>query len=189
MSEHIGIEDARKSLGDLIAQAQVGDDIVLTRHGKPAARIVAIKEAPAPSVWEALATYRLLSTVPPVADALGLDTRSPAGWDLAKSQVGYEAAPFAALMADIDGFFGDEIRTVAAGPAAAAAEAEARRIIAEHLAAATIRLSQSSAAGEELDWANATPGMLQTLAGVALQRAADVRFAAVVGKVCAQAAA
>lgn len=189
MSEHIGIEDARKVLGDLVTRAQDGADVILTRHGKPAARIVAVKEPPVPTMLKTLTTYRLFATVPPVVDALGLDTRDPAGWDLAKSKVAYEAAPFAKLIADIDAFFGDELGEAFAGSEAAEAETEARRIISEHLAAATIRLSLSSAAGAQLDWINATTDMLQSLAGVALQRAADVRFTAVVGKVFAKAAA
>lgn len=43
-SKEVGIEQARKTLGDLVTAAQQGADIVLTRNGKPAARIVAIKE-------------------------------------------------------------------------------------------------------------------------------------------------
>ena len=39
-SSEIGIEDARKRLGDLVTAVQQGADIVLTRNGKPAARIV-----------------------------------------------------------------------------------------------------------------------------------------------------
>jgi prevent-host-death family protein len=41
----IGIEEARKDLGALVAKAQQGADIVLTRRGKPAARIVSYQEA------------------------------------------------------------------------------------------------------------------------------------------------
>ncbi|MDG4784368.1 type II toxin-antitoxin system prevent-host-death family antitoxin [Micromonospora sp. WMMD1102] len=43
-SREIGIEDARKRLGDIVTAVQQGADIVLTRNGKPAARIVPIKE-------------------------------------------------------------------------------------------------------------------------------------------------
>lgn len=38
--KNIGIEDARKSLGGLVTAAQQGTDIILTRNGKPAARII-----------------------------------------------------------------------------------------------------------------------------------------------------
>ena len=41
---HIGIEDARKRLGDLVTAVQQGTDIVLTRNGKPAARIIRYRE-------------------------------------------------------------------------------------------------------------------------------------------------
>lgn len=46
MSEReIGIEEARKTLGDLIDAARLtGASTVITRHGKPAARIVPITE-------------------------------------------------------------------------------------------------------------------------------------------------
>lgn len=38
----VGIEDARKQLGDLVTAAQQGADVILTRNGKPAARLVRI---------------------------------------------------------------------------------------------------------------------------------------------------
>lgn len=43
-SENIGIEEARKRLGDLVTAAQQGADIIITRNGKPAARIVRYEE-------------------------------------------------------------------------------------------------------------------------------------------------
>lgn len=43
MDEHIGIEDARSSLGDIvIAAAERGEHTVITRYGKPAAVIVPV---------------------------------------------------------------------------------------------------------------------------------------------------
>lgn len=39
-TQNIGIEDARKRLGDLVTAVQQGADIVLTRNGKPAARLI-----------------------------------------------------------------------------------------------------------------------------------------------------
>ncbi|MET0426299.1 MAG: type II toxin-antitoxin system Phd/YefM family antitoxin [Actinoplanes sp.] len=44
-SENIGIEDARKRLGDLVTAAQQGANVVLTRNGRPVARIVHYQEA------------------------------------------------------------------------------------------------------------------------------------------------
>lgn len=38
-SKEVGIEEARKRLGDLVTAAQQGTDIILTRNGKPAAHI------------------------------------------------------------------------------------------------------------------------------------------------------
>lgn len=39
-SKVIGIEEARKQLGDLVTAVQQGADITITRNGKPAARLV-----------------------------------------------------------------------------------------------------------------------------------------------------
>jgi prevent-host-death family protein len=38
--KEVGIETARKTLGDLVTQVQQGADIILTRNGKPAVRLV-----------------------------------------------------------------------------------------------------------------------------------------------------
>jgi prevent-host-death family protein len=43
-SENIGIEKARKRLGDLVTAVQQGADVVLTRNGKPAARLTRYQE-------------------------------------------------------------------------------------------------------------------------------------------------
>ncbi len=40
----VSIEEARATLGDLITAAQQGADIVITRHRKPAARLIAYQE-------------------------------------------------------------------------------------------------------------------------------------------------
>lgn len=44
-SKYVGIEEARKTLGDLITAAQQGADITITRNGKPAARLIPYQEA------------------------------------------------------------------------------------------------------------------------------------------------
>lgn len=43
-SKEVGIEEARKRLGDYITAAQQGTDIILTRNGKPAARLIRYQE-------------------------------------------------------------------------------------------------------------------------------------------------
>jgi len=43
-SQYIGIETARKALGDLVTAVQQGADIVLTRNGHPAARLIRFQE-------------------------------------------------------------------------------------------------------------------------------------------------
>ncbi len=42
----ISVTDAKGQLTDLVRRAEAGDDVVLTRHGQPAVRLVAIKTAP-----------------------------------------------------------------------------------------------------------------------------------------------
>lgn len=37
---HISVTDAKAKLTDLVRRAQAGDEVILTRHGEPAARIV-----------------------------------------------------------------------------------------------------------------------------------------------------
>lgn len=51
-SQEIGIEEARKRLGDLVTAARQGADIILTRNGKPAARIIPYVEQPTITVTE-----------------------------------------------------------------------------------------------------------------------------------------
>jgi prevent-host-death family protein len=39
----VSVSEAKAQLTDLVRRAEAGDDVVLTRHGKPAARLVAIR--------------------------------------------------------------------------------------------------------------------------------------------------
>lgn len=41
---HVGIEQARKTLGDLVTAVQQGADIVITRNGKPVVRLAKFQE-------------------------------------------------------------------------------------------------------------------------------------------------
>ncbi|MER7280476.1 type II toxin-antitoxin system prevent-host-death family antitoxin [Dactylosporangium sp. NPDC000244] len=41
MSQFVGLETARKTLGDLVDEAQQGTDTILTKNGKPVARLTA----------------------------------------------------------------------------------------------------------------------------------------------------
>lgn len=60
-SNHVGIEEARKRLGDLVTAAQQGADIVITRNGKPAVRLVVVQED-------------IMVTVAELAAAVGMST-------------------------------------------------------------------------------------------------------------------
>lgn len=176
---NIGIEDARKQLGPLVDQARTGADIVLTRHGRPIARIVPIEEPAMPTAAESIATYRRFAIVPTVVDTLGIEDRSPGLMDLGRAQITYEAQPFKELINDIDAFFGDELDEALTGPESDQAEAEARRIFAEHLAGANKRLTLGAAL-VQVDCVNADVDALQHMAALVLQRAADRRFVEIV---------
>ena len=54
----ISVSDAKAQLTDLVRRAEAGDDVVLTRHGQPAARLVAIK-----SVGGRAARRRIMETL------------------------------------------------------------------------------------------------------------------------------
>jgi prevent-host-death family protein len=40
---HISVTDAKGQLTELVRRAEAGDDVVLTRHGQPAVRLVPIR--------------------------------------------------------------------------------------------------------------------------------------------------
>ncbi|MBI4723599.1 MAG: type II toxin-antitoxin system prevent-host-death family antitoxin [Rhodomicrobium sp.] len=42
----ISVTDAKGQLTELVRRAEAGDEIVLTRHGQPAVRLVPLKPAP-----------------------------------------------------------------------------------------------------------------------------------------------
>lgn len=43
-SRKVGIEEARKRLGDLVTAVHQGDDVIITRNGRPAARLTSYQE-------------------------------------------------------------------------------------------------------------------------------------------------
>jgi prevent-host-death family protein len=42
----ISVTEAKGQLTELVRRAEAGDEVILTRHGQPAARIVAVKKKP-----------------------------------------------------------------------------------------------------------------------------------------------
>lgn len=42
----ISVTDAKAQLTELVRRAEAGDEVVLTRHGQPAVRLVAVKRKP-----------------------------------------------------------------------------------------------------------------------------------------------
>ena len=51
---HIPLSEAKGRLTELVRRAEAGDDIVLTRHGQPAARLVPVARKPSDAEKEAL---------------------------------------------------------------------------------------------------------------------------------------
>ena len=43
---HISLSDAKAKLTDLVRRAEAGDEVILTRHGQPAARIIPVETKP-----------------------------------------------------------------------------------------------------------------------------------------------
>ncbi|MBY0361603.1 MAG: type II toxin-antitoxin system Phd/YefM family antitoxin [Phreatobacter sp.] len=46
----VSVSDAKGQLTDLVRRAEAGDEVILTRHGRPAVRLVPV--APKPSIAE-----------------------------------------------------------------------------------------------------------------------------------------
>jgi prevent-host-death family protein len=59
--ERIGIYDARSRLSELIERVQSGEEVVLTRHGEPVARLVPEKRRRMRSRAAAVARIRALA--------------------------------------------------------------------------------------------------------------------------------
>jgi prevent-host-death family protein len=70
----ISVSDAKGKLTDLVRRAESGDEIVLTRHGRPAARLVAVSRQPSRADKRAL------------LDALRGSGKKQLGPDAARSQ-------------------------------------------------------------------------------------------------------
>ena len=47
MSRTVSIDEAQETLQDLLAQALAGNEVIITEHGKPVARLVPVPVAPA----------------------------------------------------------------------------------------------------------------------------------------------
>ncbi len=46
--KHVGIKQARQELPDLIDRAEAGEEIIITRQGRPVAKLVAAPKEPKP---------------------------------------------------------------------------------------------------------------------------------------------
>ena len=65
---HVSVSDAKGQLTDLVRRAEAGDEIILTRHGQPAVRLVPIGRKPARAdrrrILEALRTAGSQKAIP-----------------------------------------------------------------------------------------------------------------------------
>ena len=59
--ERIGIYDARAKLSQLVERVQAGEEVMLTRHGEPVARLVPVKTRREGSGAAAVKAVRALS--------------------------------------------------------------------------------------------------------------------------------
>lgn len=72
----ISVSDAKAQLTDLVRKAEAGDDIILTRHGHAAVRLVAVRHKPdRPGRRQVIAEVRASAA-----------TKAKAGPDAARSQ-------------------------------------------------------------------------------------------------------
>lgn len=49
MSTKVAVSEAKGQLTELVRRAEAGEDVVLTRHGQPAVRLVAVRKTLAPA--------------------------------------------------------------------------------------------------------------------------------------------
>jgi prevent-host-death family protein len=73
----ISVTEAKGQLTDLVRRAEAGDEVILTRHGQPAVRLVAVKA----KLLDSAARRRLMEEI----GASGAANASP-GPDAARSQ-------------------------------------------------------------------------------------------------------
>ncbi|WP_312165374.1 type II toxin-antitoxin system prevent-host-death family antitoxin [Phenylobacterium sp.] len=69
----ISVSDAKAQLTDLMRRAEAGDEVVLTRHGQPVARLVAIK-----SVGDRAARRRVMEMLRRLASQKAVEGASAA---------------------------------------------------------------------------------------------------------------
>jgi prevent-host-death family protein len=71
----VSVSDAKAQLTELVRRAEAGEEVILTRHGQPAVRLVAALQATSGMERVALAR-RIMAAVPPSAKAGASAARS-----------------------------------------------------------------------------------------------------------------
>lgn len=71
MVQSIGLFEAKTHLSELIARAERGEEVVITRHNKPVAKLVPIGKAPDKDAQRQLAALDALQDFEPI-DVQGL---------------------------------------------------------------------------------------------------------------------
>lgn len=56
--EAVNLAEAKARLSELVGRALSGEDIQISRRGKPAVRLVAVEQPPEPFDWDELARFR-----------------------------------------------------------------------------------------------------------------------------------
>lgn len=67
--KHVGMFEAKTNLSSLVEQVEKGGEVVITRHGKPVARLVQMNQAERPYTAEEVARRRrALAEIRAIAD-------------------------------------------------------------------------------------------------------------------------
>jgi len=130
-----------------------------------------------PTIREVLATIRACTAHDPQAPVRPIPGEHPATTPIVRAELAADVAPFADLQAALDEYFGPELDEALSGPEADTAEAEMRRIIAEHVTGAQARLA---APPPKLSWSSRDS--LSRVARTAIIRAGDLRFTEALGE-------
>lgn len=65
--ESVGLFEAKTHLSELIARAERGEEVVITRHNKPVAKLVPVREEPASRARQRGRALQALQAFEPIA--------------------------------------------------------------------------------------------------------------------------
>lgn len=76
MTKFVKLQDAKAHLSQLIREVEAGETVIVTRHGKPAARLVVVEPEEAGPVRMGIETFR---SIPKIEDLEFERDRTPWG--------------------------------------------------------------------------------------------------------------